>query len=106
MHRSFKFDTIAFGYFSFVAYVFGVIAKESLSHSAQFFCLFVFVLLGQHLWHMPGIEPASSWMLVRFISTEPRWELLSAQFRSSTLEVAEAIIAQNTLEIKLGGIDI
>ena len=23
----------------------------------------------------PGIEPASSWMLVRFISTEPRWEL-------------------------------
>ena len=22
-----------------------------------------------------GIEPASSWILVRFISTEPRWEL-------------------------------
>ena len=25
----------------------------------------------------PGIEPASSWILVRFISTEPRQELLS-----------------------------
>ena len=23
------------------------------------------------------IEPASSWMLVRFVSTEPRWELLT-----------------------------
>ena len=23
----------------------------------------------------PGIEPVSSWMLLRFISTEPRWEL-------------------------------
>ena len=26
-------------------------------------------------WVRPGIEPASSWMLVRFVSTEPRWEL-------------------------------
>ena len=25
-------------------------------------------------WAGPGIEPVSSWMLVRFISTEPRWE--------------------------------
>ena len=24
----------------------------------------------------PGIEPASSWMLVRFVSSEPQWELL------------------------------
>ena len=24
---------------------------------------------------MPGIEPVSSWMLVRFVSTEPQWEL-------------------------------
>ena len=24
----------------------------------------------------PGIKPASSWILVRFVSTEPRWELL------------------------------
>ena len=23
----------------------------------------------------PGIEPASSWMLVKFLSAEPRWEL-------------------------------
>ena len=24
---------------------------------------------------MPGIEPASSWILVRFVTTEPGWEL-------------------------------
>ena len=28
-------------------------------------------------WARPGIEPVSSWMLVRFISTEPQWECLS-----------------------------
>ena len=27
-------------------------------------------------WARPGIEPASSWILVRFVSTEPQWELL------------------------------
>ena len=27
-------------------------------------------------WVRPGIKPASSWMLVRFVSAEPRWELL------------------------------
>jgi len=26
-------------------------------------------------WARPGIEPVSSWMLVRIISTEPRWKL-------------------------------
>ena len=26
-------------------------------------------------WARPGIEPASSWMLVRFVSAEPRWKL-------------------------------
>ena len=26
-------------------------------------------------WERPGIETASSWMLVKFLSTEPRWEL-------------------------------
>ena len=26
-------------------------------------------------WVRPGIEPMSSWMLVRFISSEPQWEL-------------------------------
>ena len=26
-------------------------------------------------WVRPGTEPASSWMLVRFVSIEPRWEL-------------------------------
>ena len=27
-------------------------------------------------WARPGIEPTSSWMLVSFVSTEPRWERL------------------------------
>ena len=27
-------------------------------------------------WVRPGIEPACSWILVRFITTEPQWELL------------------------------
>ena len=26
-------------------------------------------------WARPGIEPASSWMLIRFVSAEPWWEL-------------------------------
>ena len=28
-------------------------------------------------WEKPGIEPASSWFLVGFITTEPQWELHS-----------------------------
>ena len=31
----------------------------------------------------PGTEPASSWVLVRFVTTEPRWELLFFLFASS-----------------------
>ena len=31
-------------------------------------------------WEKPGIKSASSWMLVRFISTEPWWELLLPSF--------------------------
>ena len=27
-------------------------------------------------WARPGIEPTSSWILVRFVSTVPQWELL------------------------------
>ena len=26
-------------------------------------------------WVRPGIKPAASWLLVRFVSPEPRWEL-------------------------------
>ena len=29
-----------------------------------------------NLLSMAGIEPASSWILVRFVTTEPQWELL------------------------------
>ena len=35
-------------------------------------------------WSRPGIEPASSWMLVRYISTEPQCELLSWRFLCGT----------------------
>ena len=32
-------------------------------------------------WARPGIEPASSWMLVRFVSIEPWWELCLLYFK-------------------------
>ena len=35
-------------------------------------------------WERPGIEPASSWILVRFISTEQWWKLLNINFESDT----------------------
>ena len=31
-------------------------------------------------WPRPRIDPASSWILVRFISTEPQWKLLYKSF--------------------------
>ena len=41
-------------------------------------------------WVGPGIKPTSSWILVRFISTEPQLELLFLLFLSSVrLDVAE-----------------
>ena len=30
----------------------------------------------------PGIKPESSWILVAFVTTEPRWELPEALFKS------------------------
>ena len=45
-------------------------AAASLCHSSQ-----------QH-WILnprPGIQPTSSWILVRFVSTEPQWEFLYKQ---------------------------
>ena len=38
-------------------------------------------------WAGPGIEPASSWILVRFITAEPWWELPRVIFFSETLLV-------------------
>ena len=35
-------------------------------------------------WTRPGIEPMSSWILVRFITTEPQWELLFQYIRTTT----------------------
>ena len=36
-----------------------------------------FMAMPDHLtyWVRPGIEPTSSWMLIRFVSTAPQWEL-------------------------------
>ena len=33
-------------------------------------------------WLRPGIKPAASWVLVRFVSTAPQWELLNLLFIS------------------------
>ena len=33
----------------------------------------------------PGIEPATSWCLVRFVSAAPRWELLNVKILSEIL---------------------
>ena len=32
-------------------------------------------------WARPGIEPTSSWVLVRFVTTEPQWELPDSHFQ-------------------------
>ena len=48
-------------------------------------------------WARPGIEPASSWILSRFLTTEPWWELLNAVFNSkqaqSLYQEAEATLS-------------
>ena len=36
-------------------------------------------------WARPGIEPATSWFLVRFVSAVPVWELLSLIFKNLTI---------------------
>ena len=38
-------------------------------------------------WVRPGIEPASLWILVRFITTEPQRELADLLFSSPSIEV-------------------
>ena len=38
------------------------------------------VTLDPH-WVRPGIEPASSWLLVKFVTTEPQWEFLFRYLR-------------------------
>ena len=46
-------------------------------------------------WARPGIKPASSGMLVRFVSTESRWELQCLIFSMNSINVLEAF--QNVL---------
>ena len=33
-------------------------------------------------WAEPGVEPASSWILVKFVTTEPQYELLGCSFKN------------------------
>ena len=42
-------------------------------------------------WARPGIKPASSWILVRFITTEPQWALLSQCIWKLTVSVQSSI---------------
>ena len=35
-------------------------------------------------WARPGIEPTFSWILVRFVSTEPQWELQVSYLNNNT----------------------
>ena len=46
-------------------------------------------------WARPRIETASSWMLVRFISTEPRWEFLYLQTLRINSEKASHVLRGN-----------
>ena len=40
-------------------------------------------------WSRPGIETVSSWMLVRFVSSEPWWELCRGRFWNGLLKRKE-----------------
>ena len=44
-------------------------------------------------WARPGIEPESSWMLVRFVSTEPWWEVLKTLNTCTWLHVSHITIS-------------
>ena len=43
-------------------------------------------------WAGPGIEPRSSWILVRFVTTEPRWELLTLRLKLQVSKVFVSIV--------------
>ena len=58
---------------------------QSQQHQIRASCATHTITLGNarsltHWGARPGIEHASSWMLVRFVSTEPRWELPKLSF--------------------------
>ena len=59
---------------------------------------------GQHgsltHWERPGIEPASLWTLVRFITIEPQWELLHILFHYSLSQDREEIYSRTLLFIQ------
>ena len=50
-------------------------------------------------WARPGIKPASSWMLIRFVTTEPwwklqRWEVVTEEFKKNE-EIRKTNITRN-----------
>ena len=94
-----------------------------MDHLFFFFFFFFFFFLGPQVWHMevlrlgreselqlpayttatatwPGIKPETSWILIRFITAESRWELLDHLFltechltRSTLLDKCQHISA-------------
>ena len=43
-------------------------------------------------WARPGIKPSSSWILVRLLSTEPRWDLLCEFFLNKWMLLKETVL--------------
>ena len=43
-------------------------------------------------WVRPGVEPASSWIPVRFVSTAPQWELSKSYFKTNFLSVSAGFL--------------
>ena len=47
----------------------------------------------------PGIEPSSSWTLIGFIFTEPRWELLKGILEMTFTTVAHRLLKEIELAV-------
>ena len=52
-------------------------------------------------WVRPGIEPATSWNLIRFISAEPQRDLRFAQFLTGDIEIILRCTKNSIWEIKM-----
>ena len=52
-------------------------------------------------WGRPGIEPATSWFLVGFVSPEPQWELLLLLFCSLHTHVQHMAVPRLRVQMEL-----
>ena len=55
-------------------------------------------------WARPGIKPASSWILVRFITAEPQQELLLLLCKATKFNVRHKVQSYNWLPCWLGAV--